>query len=66
MITVCDRANENCPVFPGRTERIHWSFDDPAAAEGERDERLAVFRRVRDEIEGHLSAFAEFESAIKK
>ena len=59
VITVCDRANENCPVFPGRTERIHWSFDDPAAAEGERDARSAVFRRVRDEIEGRLRDFVE-------
>lgn len=57
VITVCDRAAENCPAFPGRTERIHWSFDDPAAAEGERDERLALFRRVRDEIEGRLRDF---------
>ena len=59
VITVCDRANENCPVFPGRTERIHWSFDDPAAAEGERDAQLAVFRRVRDEIEGRLRDFVD-------
>src|SRR5918911_1164966 len=47
VITVCDKANRNCPVFPGRTKRIHWSFDDPAEALGERSERLAVFRRVR-------------------
>src|ERR1051325_5010923 len=54
VITVCDNARESCPVFPGRTERIHWSFDDPAAAEGSHDERLAVFRRVRDEIDARL------------
>jgi arsenate reductase (thioredoxin) len=59
VITVCDRANSNCPIFPGRTERIHWSFDDPAAAEGDVGERLAVFRRVRDEIEGRLRSFVE-------
>src|SRR2546423_295631 len=59
VITVCDRANRNCPVFPGRTERIHWSFDDPAAAVGERDERLSVFRRVRDEIKSRLRDFVE-------
>ena len=57
VITVCDNANENCPVFPGRTERLHWSFDDPAAAMGERDARLTVFRRVRDEIASRLRAF---------
>ena len=57
VITVCDNANERCPVFPGRTARIHWSFDDPAAAEGDEAARLAVFRRVRDEIEGRLREF---------
>ncbi len=54
VITVCDNAKENCPVFPSKTERVHWSFDDPAAAEGGDEERLAVFRRVRDEIRGRL------------
>jgi arsenate reductase len=48
VVTVCDDANEACPVFPGARERLHWSFEDPSRAEGE--ERLAVFRRVRDEI----------------
>jgi len=57
VITVCDQAKENFPVFPGRTERIHWSFDDPAAAEGSEMERLAVFRRVRDEIRERLKEF---------
>jgi arsenate reductase len=57
VITVCDNANERCPVFPGKTERIHWSFDDPAAAEGDETARLAVFRRVRDEIESRLREF---------
>ena len=59
VITVCDRANRDCPVFPGRTERIHWSFDDPAEAMGDEGERLAVFRRVRDEIEGRLREFVK-------
>lgn len=58
VITVCDNANERCPVFPGKTERIHWSFDDPAAAEGDEAARLAVFRRVRDEIENRLREFS--------
>ena len=57
VITVCDNANERCPVYPATTRRIHWSFDDPAAAEGDEAARLAVFRRVRDEIENHLSEF---------
>jgi arsenate reductase (thioredoxin) len=50
VITVCDDANEACPVFPGARNRLHWSFEDPSQAEGSEDERLAVFRRVRDEI----------------
>jgi arsenate reductase (thioredoxin) len=54
VITVCDNANEQCPVFPGKTQRIHWSFPDPAAVEGSDEERLAVFRRARDEIRERL------------
>ena len=57
VITVCDNANEHCPIFPGDTKRIHWSFDDPAAVEGDNDVRLRVFRRVRDEIRHRLSLF---------
>lgn len=59
VITVCDNARENCPVFPARTERVHWSFDDPAAAPGDFAQRLAVFRRVRDEIRARLREWAE-------
>lgn len=58
VITVCDNAKESCPVFPGNTKRIHWSFDDPAEATGSDGEKLAVFRRVRDEIKEKLIAFA--------
>jgi arsenate reductase len=50
VITVCDRAKEACPTFPGARSLLHWSFDDPAAAQGTEEERRAVFRRVRDEI----------------
>lgn len=50
ILTVCDSAKESCPMFPGKSERMHWSFDDPAAAQGEEAARLAVFRRVREEI----------------
>jgi arsenate reductase len=57
VITVCDNANQRCPVFPGKTERIHWGFDDPAAAEGDDAAKLAVFRRVRDEIRERLKGF---------
>lgn len=47
VITVCDQAAEACPTFPDQTTRIHWSFEDPSAAVGSQEERLAVFRRVR-------------------
>ena len=57
VITVCDNANEQCPVFPGNTRRIHWSFDDPATVKGDEEQRLAVFRRVRDEIRQRLQLF---------
>lgn len=50
VITVCDHAREVCPVFPAGTRMVHHSFDDPAAVEGDEQARLAVFRRVRDEI----------------
>jgi arsenate reductase len=57
VITVCDSAREQCPIFPGKTRRIHWSFDDPASAEGDEDARLAVFRRVRNEIRERILDF---------
>ena len=50
VVTVCDVAAETCPFFPGARQVLHWSFEDPAAAKGSPEERLAVFRRVRDEI----------------
>lgn len=59
MITVCDNAKEQCPVFPGTTKPIHWSFADPAAAEGNNELRLAVFRKVRDEILQRLRLFVD-------
>lgn len=54
IITVCDNAEEHCPIFPGGGKRLHWSFDDPAAAEGDEQARLECFRRVRDEIRSRL------------
>lgn len=57
VITVCDRANEECPVFPGDYERIHWSFEDPAAAQGTAEEQLAVFRRVRIALDSRIRLF---------
>ena len=57
VVTVCDNARDNCPVFPAGTERIHWSFEDPAAVEGTASERLAAFRRIRNQIHERVKAF---------
>lgn len=59
VITVCDRAKESCPLFPGGGTVLHWSFDDPASAVGTSEERLAVFRRVRDEIQEKIRRFMQ-------
>jgi len=57
VLTVCDNAKESCPIYPGHTNRLHRSFDDPAAVQGSEPDRLAVFRRVRDEIRNYLRTF---------
>ena len=57
VVTVCDRARETCPFVPGARNSLHWSFDDPSEATGSEEERLAVFRRVRDEIDARIGAF---------
>jgi arsenate reductase len=54
VITVCDDANEACPYFPGAKNRLHWSFEDPSRAEGTEEERLEVFRSVRDRIRARI------------
>lgn len=66
VITVCDNANERCPVFPGKTEHVHWSFDDPAAATGEEEIIIETFRRVRDEIREHLRDFVSAQGSSVK
>jgi arsenate reductase len=58
VITVCGNADQACPMFPGQVNRHHWGFDDPARAPGTKDEKLAVFRRVRDEIQRVFEAYA--------
>jgi arsenate reductase len=57
VLTVCDNAKESCPIFPGGTAAIHRNFEDPAALQGSEEERLAVFRRVRDELREYLRSF---------
>jgi arsenate reductase len=61
IITLCDHAAMSYPTFPGHVKRLHWSLEDPAAATGTIEERLAVFRRVRDEIQTHIEEFLKAE-----
>jgi arsenate reductase len=62
IITVCSNAEQRCPIFPGIAQRLYWPFDDPAAFEGTDDEKLAEFRRVRDQIEARILAWLADES----
>ena len=57
VITVCDSANEACPIFPAAATRLHWSFPDPSSATGTEDEKLAVYRQVREAIRTRLEAW---------
>ncbi len=57
VITVCDGAKGLCPVFPGKYNAIHWSIEDPASAEGTENERMKIFRRVRQDILERINHF---------
>jgi len=59
VVTVCDNAAQNCPIFPAETQRIHWSIEDPAPATGTEGQRLAVFRRIRDELRERLRGLVQ-------
>lgn len=59
VITVCGNADQACPIFPGQVNRHHWPFDDPAHATGADEEKLAMFRRVRDEVRRVFTAYGE-------
>ena len=63
VITLCDHAAKFCPGFKGQGKRVHWPFDDPAAAIGTIDERLVVFRRVREEIKTRIELFLKSEAS---
>jgi arsenate reductase len=58
VITVCGNADQACPIFPGQVNRHHWPFYDPAHAEGTDEEKLQVFRQVRDEMRRVFEAYA--------
>ena len=57
VLTVCDNAKESCPIFSGDSKRLHKAFEDPAALQGTEEERLNLFRRIRDELRAYLKAF---------
>lgn len=59
VITVCDSANESCPIFPGNPNRIHWSIDDPSVVEGTDAERARAFASARDEIAQRIERWIE-------
>jgi arsenate reductase len=59
VITVCGNADQACPTFPGQVNRRHWGFDDPAHATGTDEEKLVVFRQVRDQIKMVFAAYAD-------
>ena len=66
LITVCDDAEKNCPTaWPGVNQRMHWSFEDPAAFEGTIDEKLNKFRQIRDKIEDRIQIWLVEQGTIK-
>ncbi|MFI5054557.1 MAG: arsenate reductase ArsC [Acidimicrobiia bacterium] len=66
VITVCDRARQSCPVFPGEHNSLHWGLDDPAEAEGTDEEKLAAFRRTETEISIRLRPFIELARRARR
>lgn len=57
VVTVCDNAREDCPIYPEAKETLHWPFDDPADAQGTDEEKMPTFRRVRDEIKAKIGHY---------
>jgi arsenate reductase len=66
VITVCDAAREAGPVFPGALYQLHWNYDDPANATGSEEEKLAAFRRVREEMAEQVRAFVQREGFTRR
>jgi arsenate reductase (thioredoxin) len=62
VITVCDRAQETCPIFPGASSTLHWNFDDPAKATGTYEQQLIIFRKTREEIADRIRQFIAAEA----
>ena len=66
VVTVCDNARDNCPLFPGAGKRIHWGFEDPAAVMGTNEERLGAFRRIRDQIHERVRTFFATRQKVRR
>lgn len=66
VISVCDRADKSCPIFPGDTERIHWSFEDPAAVEGTEEEKLRAFERTAKDLMGRIRIWMALPSVSSR
>jgi arsenate reductase len=66
VVTVCDNAKQRCPIFPRTYKFLHWSLEDPAEVTGSHEEKLAVFRRVRDEIRQRIEQELLQPIAMKK
>ena len=64
LITVCSKAEDKCPIFPGMGMRLHWPFDDPATFQGSEEETLAVFREVRDQIDATIREWLSAQGVI--
>jgi len=61
VVTVCDNAKQICPVFPGKYEKIHWDLEDPAEVRGGEEERMVVFREIRDKIKQKIGDFLDVD-----
>jgi len=57
VITLCDSAKQSCPIFTGKCKKIHWSLEDPAQTRGTEEEKIRVFRKVRNQINEHILEF---------
>jgi arsenate reductase (thioredoxin) len=66
VVTVCDNAKQRCPIFPNTYKALHWSLEDPAEATGSHEEKLAIFRRVRDEIRRRIERELMKPTSIEK
>ena len=63
VVAVCDPASQRCPIFPGVVKRLEWPVPDPAQAQGSYDERMTVFRQIRDDIANRVRQFVEDDAA---